>query len=75
MHGISLIIFHQIHLIEKNPREIWSKKPTTDYASIHDFGSTTYYNVRESKLDPRAKKALLMGITLGVKRYSLWCLE
>ena len=26
-------------------------------------------------MDPRAKKALFMGITSGVKGYRLWCLE
>ena len=39
------------------------------------FGSTAYYHVKESKLDPRAKKALFMGVTLGVKGYRLWCLS
>ena len=38
------------------------------------FGSTAYYHVKESKLDPRAKKALFMGFTLGVKGYRLWSL-
>ena len=38
------------------------------------FGSTTYYHVKGSKLDPRAKKALFMGVTSGVKGYRLWCL-
>nr|GEZ04133.1 retrovirus-related Pol polyprotein from transposon TNT 1-94 [Tanacetum cinerariifolium] len=28
---------------------------------------------KESKLDPRAKKALFMGITSGIKGYRLWC--
>ena len=39
------------------------------------FGSTAYYHVKESKLDPRVKKALFMGVTLGVKGYRLWCLS
>ena len=39
------------------------------------FGSTAYYHVKESKLDTRAKKALFMGVTLGVKGYRLWCLS
>ncbi|KAG8499730.1 hypothetical protein CXB51_006318 [Gossypium anomalum] len=40
----------------KTPMEMWTGKPATDYDSLHVFGSTTYYHVKESKLDPRAKK-------------------
>ncbi|KAG8495920.1 hypothetical protein CXB51_007502 [Gossypium anomalum] len=58
---------------EKIPMEMWIGKSTTDYDSLHVFGSTAYYHVKESKLDPRAKKALFLGITDGVKRYRLWC--
>ena len=53
--------------------EMWTGKPATDYDSLHVFGSTAYYYVKKSKLDPRAKKALFMGITGGVKGYRLWC--
>ncbi|KAG8484503.1 hypothetical protein CXB51_023752 [Gossypium anomalum] len=58
---------------EKTPIEIWTGKSATDYDSLHVFGSTAYYHVKESKLDPRAKKALFLGITDGVKGYRLWC--
>ncbi|CAL8991426.1 unnamed protein product, partial [Prunus brigantina] len=40
---------------------------------LHIFGCPAYYHVRESKLDPRAKKALFMGFSTGVKGYRLWC--
>ena len=59
----------------KTPLEVWSGKPINDYDTLHVFGSTAYYHVKESKLDPRAKKALFMGVTLGVKGYRLWCLS
>nr|CDN96898.1 putative Ty-1 copia retrotransposon [Phaseolus vulgaris] len=59
----------------KTPLEVWSGKPATDYDSLHVFGSIAYYHVIESKLDPRAKKALFMGFSPGVKGYRLWCLE
>ena len=59
----------------KTPFEVWSGKPANDYNSLHIFGSTVYYHVKESKLDPRAKKALFMGITSGIKGYRLWCPE
>ncbi|KAI4332242.1 hypothetical protein L6164_017166 [Bauhinia variegata] len=59
----------------KTPLEVWSGKPTYDYDSLRVFGSTAYYHVKESKLDPRAKKALFMGVTSGVKGFRLWCLS
>ncbi|KAE8661311.1 hypothetical protein F3Y22_tig00113726pilonHSYRG00149 [Hibiscus syriacus] len=59
----------------KKPLEKWFGEPTTDYDSLHVFGSTAYYHVKESKMDPRAKKEIFMGITSGVKGYRLWCLE
>ncbi|KAG8502566.1 hypothetical protein CXB51_001088 [Gossypium anomalum] len=62
-------------LERKTPMEVWSGKPATDYDSLHVFGSTAYYHVKESKLDPRAKKALFMGITSRVKGFRLWCLD
>ncbi|KAL4271878.1 hypothetical protein GQ457_13G029750 [Hibiscus cannabinus] len=59
----------------KTPLEVWSGRPATDYDSLHVFGSTAYYHVKESKLDPRANKALFMGFTHGVKGFRLWCLD
>ena len=59
----------------KTPLEVWSGKPATDYDSLHVFGATAYYHVKESKLDPRAKKALFMGITSGIKGFRLWCID
>ncbi|KAG8500107.1 hypothetical protein CXB51_003710 [Gossypium anomalum] len=57
-------------------KEFWAEatgKSATDYDSLNVFGSTAYYHVKESKLDPRAKKVLFLGITDGVKGYRLWC--
>ena len=62
-------------LNSKTPLEVWSEKPINDYDTLHVFGSTAYYHVKESKLDLRAKKTLFMGVTLGVKGYRLWCLS
>ena len=59
----------------KTPLEVWSGKPTNDYDTLRVFGSTAYYHVKESKLNPRAKKAFFMGFTSGVKGYRLWCLS
>ncbi|KAH9699236.1 Integrase catalytic domain-containing protein [Citrus sinensis] len=57
----------------RTPMEMWIGKPATNYDFLHVFGSTAYYYVKESKLDPRAKKALFIGIIGGVKGYRLWC--
>ncbi|XP_071940042.1 uncharacterized mitochondrial protein AtMg00710-like [Coffea arabica] len=59
----------------KTSLEVWFEKPATDYDSLRIFYSTAYYHVNESKLDPRAKKALFMDFNAGVKGYYLWCLE
>ena len=78
------VVMYASHLINrlpssalngKTPLEVWSGKPINDYNTLHVFGSTAYYHVKESKLDPMAKKALFMGVTLGVKGYRLWCLS
>ena len=58
----------------KTPLEVWFGKPINDYDTLRVFGSTAYYHLEESKLYPRAKKTLFMGVTLGVKGYRLWCL-
>ena len=58
-------------LNRKTPLEVWSGKPTNDYDTLHVLGSTAYYHVKDSKLDPRAKKAFFMGVTLDVKGYRL----
>ena len=57
----------------KTTIEMWTGNPAIDYNSLHIFCSTAYYHVKESKLDPRSKKVLFMGITGGVKGYRLWC--
>ena len=55
----------------KTPIEMWTGKPAIDYDSLHVFSSNAYYHVNESKLDPRVKKSLFMGIIGRVKGYRL----
>lgn len=43
-----------------------------DYDSLHVFGSMTYYDVKESNLDPRAKKTIFLGFSSKIKGYRLW---
>ncbi|GFZ19218.1 hypothetical protein Acr_27g0009570 [Actinidia rufa] len=59
----------------KTPMEVWSGKPISDYDYLHVFGCSAYFHVTESKLDPRAKKAIFLGFSSGTKAYRLWCPE
>ena len=59
----------------RTPLEVWSGSLANDYDSMRIFGCSTYYHVTESKLDPRAKKAIFLGFSGGVKGYRLWCSE
>jgi hypothetical protein len=59
----------------RTPLEVWSGSPANDYDSMRIFGCSAYYHVTESKLDPRAKKAIFLGFSGGVKGYRLWCSE
>lgn len=45
------------------------------YTGINIFGCQAYAHVKQSKLDARALKCVLLGYQSGVKGYRLWCLE
>ncbi|CAL8998591.1 unnamed protein product [Prunus brigantina] len=68
-------LINRLHAVAnegKTPMEVWSGKPSntcTDYKYLHIFDCLAYYHVRESKLDPRAKKVLFVGFSTGVKGY------
>jgi hypothetical protein len=64
-----------VTLNRRTPLEVWSGSPANDYDSMHIFGCSTYYHVTESKLDPKAMKAIFLGFSRGVKGYRLWCPE
>ena len=55
----------------KTPLEVWFGSPITNYDSLRIFDCLEYYHVKDSKLDPRAKKAILLGFNLGLKGYRL----
>lgn len=46
-----------------------------DYSSLKKFGCAAYAHVKQSKLEPRAKKCIMLGYQDGVKAYRLWNLE
>lgn len=54
---------------------MWSRSPATDYDSLHIYGCPAYYHVKESKLEPKAKKHIFLGLSSGVKGYKVWCLN
>ncbi|TXG52062.1 hypothetical protein EZV62_021231 [Acer yangbiense] len=56
----------------KTPIEVWSGHSATDYDRLRIFGCPAYFHVSESKLDPRAKKAVFLGFSEGVKAFRLW---
>ncbi|KAI9195282.1 hypothetical protein LWI28_013512 [Acer negundo] len=56
----------------KTPKEVWSGQPVSDYDRLHIFGCPACFHVTESKLDLRAKKAIFMGFSEGVKGFRLW---
>ncbi|KAK0583590.1 hypothetical protein LWI29_038519 [Acer saccharum] len=56
----------------KTPKDVWSRQPVSDYGRLHIFGCPAYFHVTKSKLDPRAKKAVFVGFSEGVKGFGLW---
>jgi len=58
----------------KTPMEVWIGYHES-YDSLHIFGCSAYYHVREDKIDPRARKTIFMGSKSRVKGYKLWCLQ
>jgi hypothetical protein len=75
------VVNYACHLINRLPAtaidgkthtKVWSGKPTNDYDKLHVFGCPAYFHVKDSKLDPQAKKAIFLGFSTGVKEYRLW---
>ena len=46
-----------------------------DYSILRSFGCAAYAHIKQSKLEPRAKKCVMLGYQDGVKAYRLWSLE
>ena len=74
MCGTSLIFYHLVLLVGRHHLKNCMEN-LLKIMVLYMYLAIAYYHVRESKLDPRAKKALFMGITSGVKGYCLWCPE
>ncbi|KZV56298.1 hypothetical protein F511_00295 [Dorcoceras hygrometricum] len=58
----------------KTPQEVWTgHRP--DFSNLRAFGCTAFAHIRQDKLQPRAKKCVLLGYPENVKGYKLWCIE
>ena len=47
----------------------------SDYSVLRNFGCAAYAHIKQNKLEPRAKKCVMLGYQDGVKAYRLWTLE
>lgn len=54
----------------KTPEKLWNKRPA-DYSHLRIFGSIAYAHTSDGKLQPRAKKCVLVGYRKRVKRHRL----
>ena len=52
----------------RTPKEVWS-----DYSNLKVFACPAYAHVNQGKLEPRARKCIFLGYSVGVKGYRLWC--
>ena len=44
----------------KTPLKAWSGRVAQDYDSLRIFGCSSYYHVKEDKLDPKARKDMFV---------------
>ena len=57
---------------EKTPLDIWSGEAAQDYRLLQVFESSTYFSVKNGKVNPRAKKFVFLGVKRNMKGYKLW---
>ncbi|TXG59979.1 hypothetical protein EZV62_014552 [Acer yangbiense] len=55
----------------KTPEEIWNDIPLS-YENLKVFWCVAYAHIRQSKLEPRAKRFMFIGYPDGVNGYKLW---
>ena len=46
-----------------------------DYSHIRNFGCKAFAYIKQTKLDARALRCVMLGYQQGVKGYRLWCIE
>jgi len=56
------------------PDKRWSGKAPI-YSYLRRYGYVTFVHTDDEKLNPRAKKGVLIGYPSGVKGYKVWLIE
>ena len=46
-----------------------------DYSNLRPFGCKAFAHIKQSKLEPRSLRCVMLGYQKGVKGYRPWCLE
>ena len=56
----------------KTPLDVWFGKAAQDHGLLREFGSPSYFNAKDDKVNPREKKFVFLGIKRNMKGYKLW---
>lgn len=56
------------------PDKKWYGKPPV-YSYLRRFGCVTFVHTDDGKLNPRAKKGVLLGYPTGIKGYKVWLMD
>jgi len=56
----------------KTPLEVWSAGAAQDYDLLRIFESPAYFSAKNSKVNPRAKMFVFLGVNRNMKGYKLW---
>ena len=56
----------------KTALEVWSRKTAQDPGLLREFGSPAYFSAKDSKVNPRAKMFVFLGVNRNMKGYKLW---
>ena len=56
---------------DKTPMKMWSRNHAQDYDSLRIFEYPAYYHIKDSKLDPHARKVIFVRFKGGVKGFKL----
>ena len=52
----------------KTPLEVWSGKVAQNYDLLQVFESSAYFSAKDGKVNPQAKKFVLLGVKSNYER-------